>query len=109
MEYVLDKVLPNFILMNWEIVIIFSLKNSGTKINAAINKPWIAFISRLAWAIPKRYADPIIPKNWYPWTFVAIVEIAIEYHFKFLELKKYSSDVKFLILPENAAIITTKK
>ena len=41
--------------------------------------------------------------------FVAIVENAIEYHFKFLELKKYSSLVGFLIFPDNATIKTIKK
>ena len=41
--------------------------------------------------------------------FVAIVEKAIEYYFKFLELKKYSSLVGFLIFPDNATIkIITK-
>ena len=41
--------------------------------------------------------------------FVAIVEKAIEYHFKFLELKKYSSVVGFLIFPDSATIKTIIK
>lgn len=33
-----------------------------------------------------------------------MVEKAIEYHFKFLELKKYSSVVGFFIFPDSATI-----
>ena len=38
-----------------------------------------------------------------------MVEKAMEYHFKLLELKKYSSLVGFLIFPDNATIKTIIK
>ncbi len=38
-----------------------------------------------------------------------MVEKAIEYHFKFLELKKYSSVVGFLIFPDSATTKTIIK
>ena len=101
---------PNFCSKNCVIVTTPARRYRGTKTNAAISSPKTAFSSKLACARPKAYAEPTTARKCPACRFVAIVEAAIEYHFRLCPQTKYSSAVAvFVRRARTATIMMTVK